>query len=91
MIYDPLDRNIPEDDENQAIKRVDLLNLIDNLGFIKTDELDIPLSNEMSLMLNRMFLKGHNACNDILKAYVNEAEEMGMAFQKIFADEPLVQ
>ena len=46
VIYDPLDRNIPADgDENQATKRVNLIEMIDKLKFIETEDLDVPLSN----------------------------------------------
>ena len=54
--------------------------MIDKLKFLETEDLDVPLSNQMSLMLSRMFTKGFNSCNDILTQYIKEAEERGMDF-----------
>lgn len=86
VIYDPLDRNIPRDGDNQAIKRVDLIRTINQLGFIETRNLDIPMTNEMSLMLLRMFTQGRKACSEVLKQYIEEAEKKGNSFQKKFQD-----
>lgn len=90
VIYDPLDRDIPAEGENQATKRVELIEMIDKLNFIETDDLDIPLSNQMSMMLSRMFSKGMKSCNDILESYIKEAEAKGMGFEKNFNKEPLI-
>ena len=53
-IFDPLDRDVPEDD-NQAIKREDLLNVIKDMACVNGNLLNAPLSNKMMTLLEEHF------------------------------------
>ena len=64
-IYDPIDRDIPEDDD-QTIKRLNLLNRILNMDAVQGQSLNAPLSNKMHLKLEQLISNSQKRCNDVL-------------------------
>lgn len=48
VIYDPLDRPIPpEPEDDQATKREEVMQLIDELPYMRGNDLSVPLSNKL--------------------------------------------
>lgn len=50
-IFDPLDRGIPSDEFNMAIKREEFLKKINDMPKISASKLLPPISNDLNLML----------------------------------------
>ena len=64
-IFDPLDRPIPSDDD-QSIKRVELLDRIFKMEHIESSSLNSYLSNRMYQILDKLFVNALKRCNDTL-------------------------
>lgn len=68
-IFDPMDRDIP-DDNDQTIKRLDLLNRILNMEAIPGSRLQAPMSNSMFQKVEQLISNGQKRCNDVLQHHL---------------------
>ena len=67
-IFDPLDRNIHQEDqeeENLAISRQDLLDELINMPAIKGSDLNIPLTNQLFIQFTALLDQEHKNCSNI--------------------------
>lgn len=48
VVFDPLDRQVTEDDDNNVVKRDKLLNLLREMPFVDGNKLGVPLSKDMA-------------------------------------------
>ena len=67
-VFDPLDRQIPNEQQNQATKRDDIVAIINDMPFIKGDQLIVPLKNHQLRNLNKMFENEKLACNEVIES-----------------------
>ena len=65
VVYDPLDRPIPDEDNDEAIKRDDFIKKLDEMPGIYGFALNAPMNKEKSQLLERMFESEIQACNQI--------------------------
>lgn len=64
-MYDPLDRPIPDEDNDEAIKRVDLIKKLNEMPAVLGFALNAPMSKERSLLLEKMFETEVQVCSKI--------------------------
>lgn len=64
-VFDPLDRPIPDESYDEAVKRDDLIKMLDDMPGIPGFALNAPMSKERSQLLDRMFETETQACNQI--------------------------
>lgn len=50
-----MDRPIPDEDNDESIKRVDLINKLNEMPAVLGFALNAPMSKERSLLLEKMF------------------------------------
>ena len=76
-IFDPLDRKIYncDEDDDQTIKREDLVKRLQEIQPIKGSELKTPLSNEMYGKLEALLTAYEKKCYSIGKELVDEAKK----------------
>ena len=74
VIFDPIDRAIPDADNDQTIKRNDLIVKINEMPSIVGFVLNAPMSNERGALLDKMFDYEIKICNDIAQQYLDEAQ-----------------
>ena len=77
-IFDPLDRPTPNQEEDHAIKRDNLVNKIEKeMPSMLGSELFVPLSNDKYRKLQKLFEQELEACNEVVEEHVLKAQEMG--------------
>ena len=64
-MFDPLDRPIPDEDNDQALKRKDFIDKLNDMPAILGFALNAPMSKERSALLEKMFESEVQVCNDI--------------------------
>ena len=74
VIFDPLDRPIPEDDD-QATKRDEMLEMIEELPYMQGNDLSVPLSNKLYSQLEKMISAEQIKCIAEVETFVEEAKE----------------
>ena len=63
VVFDPLDRPIPDESCDEAAKRDDLIKKLEEMPGILGFALNAPMSKERSQLLDRMFETEVQACN----------------------------
>ena len=84
VVYDPLDRAIPDEDNDEAIKRVDLIQKLNEMPAVLGFALNAPMSKERSALLEKMFENVVQNCNKIGQEYQDQAQELGLEFKLDF-------
>ena len=74
LIYDPLDRDIPNSEDNEAIRRKDLLDKLIEMPSIEASTLLAPMSIYHSFQLSNMQLSMQNQCNTALMDIIKNAK-----------------
>ena len=74
-IFDPLDRGIPSDENNMAIKREEFLKKINDMPKISASKLLPPISNDLNLMLQNMFQEQQIECNRVAQNFLEKAKD----------------
>lgn len=74
-VFDPLDRQIPNEQQNQATKRDDIVTIINDMPFIKGDQLIVPLKNHQLRNLNKMFENEKLACNEVIESLRDQIKQ----------------
>ena len=72
-IFDPLDRQIPNIEDN-AIKRKDLLDRLLKMDSVESTKLTTYMSNGVHQILDKLFQNGIKWCNDSLQDHLNKAK-----------------
>lgn len=63
VVFDPLDRPLPDEDSDDAIKRDELIKKLEDMPGIMGFALNAPISKERSSLLDKMFDTEIQACN----------------------------
>lgn len=82
-IFDPLDRDIPSED-NHAIKRYQLKQQLRSQVSIDAKLLRAPLSNELRNSLLELIMNEQKKCVDIMRTYTADATARGHTCNRIF-------
>lgn len=81
VVYDPLERTIPINcalpEDNQAIGRQEIHSKIKELSNIMSYSLNVPLSNEMFLKLQKCFDSEVKKCLIVAQQYIQKAKTSG--------------
>lgn len=90
-MFDPLDRPIPDEENDESIKRTELIQMLNDMPAILGFALNAPMSKERSALLERMFETEVQVCNEIGQQYLDKAQEQGLNFtDDIAAHEKIV-
>jgi len=73
-------------DDNQATKRDELLDQIDEMEYIEGSQLNVPMSNQMFIKLEQMFKIEQIICHKKAKEFLSHAKNEGVDFKKDFKD-----
>ena len=76
-IFDPLDRCIPSEDDDQTQKCYNMKDILVQLPSLQGSTLNQPMSNSLRTILHQLFQKELQKCNRIAELCVNEAKEIG--------------
>lgn len=90
-IVDPLDRVIPEDndeEDNQAIPVATLLERILSLTPANCDNFNYPMNEELHLKLQEKLLEAKDAVCNICQYHIDKAKEFGSRYDKQIEDDP---
>lgn len=80
-VFDPLDRPTPNEEEDVAIKRDQLVHKIEEeMPAMLGSQLIVPLNNEKYRKLEKLFQTEKEACNEIVDEYIINAQEHGSQF-----------
>ena len=90
-VFDPLDRPIPNADEDCAIKSADLAKLIEEMPTMHGWALIVPLNNEKHRKLEQMFNAERNACTEIVENYQTDAKNKGLEFVAKLKENPRIK
>ena len=99
-MYDPLDRDIPKQEEWELyeidkpwnVKSNELLQNIDGLSGIKGSHLSIPMKNSLHEKLNYLLESGKESCVQIAHEYIKLAKDQGSEDDNlILAYNPLIK
>lgn len=91
--FDPLDRPIPDEDNEQAIKRDELVQRIEvemAEASISGYMLNAPMSNESHEILMDLFEQTDKECQEIGEQYIDEAKTKGKDFTDKYEKNPKV-
>ena len=66
-VFDPLDRAIPNEHSDQATKRDDIVQKIQDMPFIPGNYLNIPLSNTQIRNIEKMFEYEKEECDHVIE------------------------
>ena len=87
IAFDPLDRPIPNEDNNQMTTRDDLVKILEEdmaqhqiSGYL----LNAPMGNDIYDVLMNLFDKTEKECIEIGDHYINEAKTKGAQFTDKF-------
>jgi len=89
--FDPLDRPIPNEDNDQMMKRDDLVQAIDGMTPVGGYVLNAPMSNENYDKLENMFAEEEKHCIEIGERFQQTAQEKGQDFTDKYEEEPKVK
>ena len=88
-IFDPLERPFEIEEvnndgdsqmKNQAITRNQLKERIESMPGMKGEDLNLPLSNQLHILLQGMFLREQRKINSIADQYIQIAQTQGLIF-----------
>lgn len=82
VVFDPLDRPIPDEDNDQALKRDDFVKKLNEMPAILGFALNAPMSKERYNLLEKMFESEVQACIDIGQHYLEKAQQDGLDFKE---------
>ena len=91
--FDPMDRPIPSEDNEQAIKRDDLVQRVEvdmAEASISGYMLNAPMSNESHEILMDLFEQTDKECLEIGEQYIDEAKTKGKEFTDKYEKNPKV-
>lgn len=92
--FDPMDRPLPSEDDDQAIKRDALVHKIEvemAEHAIRSIDLNAPMSNESHIILMEMFTQTNKECQFIGDQYIDSAKQLGDQFMDKYADNEKVK
>lgn len=76
QVFDPLDRPIfGNGEEDQAIKRNELLDKIIKMPLVEASKLQLPISNRCLVVLQNLFKVMQDSCNKEAKRCIKIAKE----------------
>ena len=91
-IFDPLDRPTPNEVEDHAIKRDQLVKKIEEeMPSMLGSQLFVPLNNEKYRKLQKLFESELEACNEVVEQHVLKAQEISSELTKKLIDEPVIK
>lgn len=82
VVFDPLDRPIPDESYDEAIKRDDLIKKLDDMPGILGFALNAPMTKDRRQLLDRMFETEVQACNQIGQTFLERAQESSIEFEE---------
>ena len=90
VIYDPLDRPIPREGENQALKQTDFVDTLNKQHSVTTQNLLYPLDQKHIDSIEIQFKGYFQECMDISNMYIEIARKEKNEFNRDFSLEPKV-
>lgn len=90
-MFDPLDRPVPNEDDNQATSRDDFLQKLQDLKPTHGIFLHVPLNNYYHKLLIRMLDNGRNLCLEQAQRYMERARDEGMQFADSIQDDQIIE
>lgn len=82
VIYDPMDRPIPNEEENCAITRNELNELINGLSPSTNVICNVPMNNVLHERIQSRIVEENKTCITITESYVKQAKQQGSKFNK---------
>jgi hypothetical protein len=82
VIFDPMDRPIPNADENCALSREDFNSLIDALSPSTNVICNVPMNNGLHERILSRIQEENKTCITITESYVKQAKQQGSKFNK---------
>lgn len=89
ILFDPLDRAIPSDEDDQTTKQQQLLFEIKQMEGIKGDNLENPLNYEQNARFQQLQMIAKNQIIDLANRQLQIAKDAGAAYGEDFRDDPL--
>jgi hypothetical protein len=94
IAFDPMDRPIPNEEQDQMTKRDELVDLLEVKmadkaisGFM----LQTPIMDETFDILMNLFDQSYKECTEISEQYIEEAKTKGKDFKEKFTQHPKVK
>lgn len=80
VIFDPLDRAIPNEDENCATSRDELVRIIEEMAPSTNVICNVPMTNSLYEKIQNQITEENQACIAITESYVKSAKQEGAEF-----------
>lgn len=90
IVFDPLDRPIPDEENDEATKNADLIKMLNEMPAVFGFALNAPMSKEKSVLLDKMFERELQLCNKIGQDYQEQAQKMGTEFSLDISAHPKI-
>ena len=82
VIFDPMNRPIPNEDENCAVTREELNELIDGMKPSTNVICNVPMNNVLHERIQSRIQEENKTCITITESYVKQAKQQGSKFNK---------
>lgn len=82
VIFDPMDRPIPNSDENCAMTREEFNAIIDALSPSTNIICNVPMNNLLHERIQNRIQEENKTCITITESYVKQAKQQGSKFNK---------
>ena len=84
LIFDPLDRPILSEEEiDQATKHSEVMTIIEQMPYMRGQDLSVPLSNAMYVKLEKMITVEQVKCINRVDELIKQAKLQGSEFREL--------
>lgn len=91
VIFDPMDRAIPNEEENCATPREELNRMINDMKPSTDIICNVPMSNDLHEKIQTLVQEENKACIGITENYVKTAKEQGAQFTQVLSENTQVK